>query len=372
MFRILQVVNIMDRAGLETMLMNYYRNIDRTKIQFDFLTHRSVPGAYDQEIHCLGGRIYQAPRLYPQNYVHYFKFMRAFFAKHPEYSVIHSHIDTMSAFPLMAAKKAGVPVRIAHSHNTKIDRDLKYLIKECGHILTPYVSNVYCACGTEAGKFMFGKRDFKVIHNAVDLEKYNFSEKVRKKKRQELGIDNNLVIGHVGRYRYVKNQSFLIDVFYHICKKVPKSVLLLIGKGEDEQMLKNKAKKLGIYNKIKFLIDRSDVDELYQTMDIFVMPSLFEGLPVVGIEAQANGLPCVISDNISDEIIATENVVRKSLKESPEAWAETILKLEKNRQRANIGQLRNKGYDIKTEAISLQEWYFQFSDNVRKRGENIT
>ena len=129
MIRILQVVNIMDRAGLETMLMNYYRNIDRTKVQFDFLTHRIEKGAYEDEIISMGGKVYHAPRLYPQNYKKYFGFMKAFFMEHPEYKIIHSHIDAMSYFPLQAAKNSGVPVRIAHSHSSKFDRDIKLPIK---------------------------------------------------------------------------------------------------------------------------------------------------------------------------------------------------------------------------------------------------
>lgn len=371
MLRILQVVNIMDRAGLETMLMNYYRNVDRTQIQFDFLTHRQEEGAYDKEIHSLGGRVYQAPRLYPQNYIQYFKFMKEFFAEHPEYAIVHSHIDTMSVFPLGAAQKSGIPVRIAHSHNTRIDKDFKYLIKEFGRILTPHVSNVYCACGVDAGKFMFRKKNFKVIHNAIDLERYQFDENIRKKKRQELGIGCELVVGHVGRYRYVKNQSFLLEIFEQICRKIPNAKLLLIGKGEDEQMLRNRAKTLKISENVLFLRDRSDVHELYQVMDIFVMPSLFEGLPVVGIEAQANGLPCVVSDQISEEMSLTDAVVRKSLKDSPAEWAETILEMDKRRQISNMEQLRKEGYDIKEEALKLEAWYDSKAEEIRIGGKSV-
>ena len=176
MIRILQCVNIMDRAGLENMLMNYYRNIDRTKIQFDFLTHREEKGAYEDEIISMGGKVYHAPRLYPQNYPLYFKWMKNFFTKHPEYKIVHSHIDAMSYFPLLAAKKASVPIRIAHSHSSKLDRDIKLPIKYFALKKLPFVSNGYCACGQKAGKFMFGSRRFSVIHNAIDLQKFSYEE----------------------------------------------------------------------------------------------------------------------------------------------------------------------------------------------------
>lgn len=173
--RILQVVNDMHRAGLETMLMNYYRNIDRTKIQFDFLTHRPYKSDYDDEILSLGGRMYYAPRLYPQNYIQYFRWMDKFFEEHLEYQIMHSHIDSMSYLPLLAAKRANVPVRIAHSHNTSIDRDLKYPLKQLFRTRITKVANEYCACGEEAGKFLFGNRDFKVIPNAIETERFIYN-----------------------------------------------------------------------------------------------------------------------------------------------------------------------------------------------------
>ena len=166
----------MHRAGLETMLMNYYRNIDRTKIQFDFLTHRPYKSDYDDEILSLGGRMYYAPRLYPQNYIQYFRWMDKFFEEHLEYQIMHSHIDSMSYLPLLAAKRANVPVRIAHSHNTSIDRDLKYPLKQLFRTRITKVANEYCACGEEAGKFLFGNRDFKVIPNAIETERFIYEE----------------------------------------------------------------------------------------------------------------------------------------------------------------------------------------------------
>ena len=208
MIRILQCVNDMHRAGLETMLMNYYRNIDRTKIQFDFLTHRPYRSDYDDEIERMGGKVYYAPRLYPQNYPAYFKWMKNFFKEHQEYKIVHSHIDTMSYLPLLAAKKAGVPIRIAHSHNTSLDRDFKYPLKQYFRFRINSVCTHRLACGEEAGKFLFWNRNFKVIPNAIDAEKFYFNEELIYKKRKELGIKSEFVIGHVGRLSYQKNHKF--------------------------------------------------------------------------------------------------------------------------------------------------------------------
>lgn len=361
MIRVLQVVNNMHRAGLETMLMNYYRNIDRTKIQFDFLTHRPEKGDYDDEIISMGGKVYYAPRLYPQNYLQYFKWMKKFFKEHSEYKIIHSHIDTMSAFPLLAAKLNNIPIRIAHSHTSKLDRDLKFPIKYLAKLIVPYVANHYFSCGEVAGKFLYGNRKFKIIRNAIDLEKYKFNNKVREKKRKELKLNNEFVIGHVGRYCYIKNQSFIIDIFNEILKERPNSKLLLIGSGPDEELLRQKVNKLNLNNNVIFLINRSDVDELYQVMDAFVMPSLFEGVPLVAVEAQANGLKCFLSDKISEEVFLTKNIEKISLGQKDEEWKEKILNSEYERQEEIPEELFQRGYDIKRSMQELIKKYIEYT-----------
>lgn len=332
MIRILQCVNDMHRAGLETMLMNYYRNIDRTKIQFDFLTHRPYRSDYDDEIEKMGGKVYYAPRLYPQNYPAYFKWMKNFFKEHPEYKIVHSHIDTMSYLPLLAAKKAGVPIRIAHSHNTSLDRDFKYLLKQYFRLKINSVCTHRLACGEEAGKFLFGNRSFKVIPNAIDAEKFYFNEELRNKKREELGIKSEFVVGHVGRLSYQKNHKFLIEIFKELLNKEPESLLLLVGVGEKEEELRNQVKNLGIDDKVRFLGNRSDVNELYQAMDVFVMPSFFEGIPVVGVEAQFADLPCVFSDKVPEEVKFSSKVEFISLSAEYNIWVNRIENLRRENQ----------------------------------------
>lgn len=361
--RILQVVNIMDRAGIETMLMNYYRNVDKSKVQFDFLTHRPERGAYDDEIEAMGGKIYHAPRLYPQNYGKYFKYLKKFFQEHKEYNIIHSHIDAMSTFPLYVAKKNDIPVRIAHSHSSKIDKDYKWIIKQISKKVLLKQANYYFSCGEKAGRFLFGtKQDFKIINNAVDIDKFEYSSEKRKLVREKLGIkDDEFVLGHVGRYIYIKNQSFLIDVFSKVLEKNKNSRLLLIGKGPDENKLRKKVKEMKLEKKVSFLIDRADVNDIYQAMDVFVMPSIFEGLPVVAIEAQAAGLPCVFSSNISTEVLITANTKMINLKYGADKWASEIEKINYQNRKSNNEEITKKNFNIKIEALKLQNEYLKLN-----------
>lgn len=346
----------MHRAGLETMLMNYYRNIDRTQIQFDFLTHRPNKSDYDDEILSLGGKVYYAPRLYPQNYPAYFKWMEKFFKEHPEYKIVHSHIDSMSYLPLLAAKKAGVPVRIAHSHNTAIDKDFKYPLKQYFRFKINSVCNERLACGQEAGEFLFGNKDFKVIPNAIDAEKFYFDEEIRGKKREELGITDEFVVGHVGRISYQKNHKFLIEIFNELLRTEPNSILLLVGVGEKEEDVRKQIHKLGIDEKVKFLGNRSDVNELYQAMDVFVMPSFFEGIPVVGVEAQFADLPCVFSDKVPKEVKFNEKCEFVSLDKSAKEWA-SVVKQNKQWIERHSDKMESSPYRIENSKTLLQRFY---------------
>lgn len=357
MIRVLQCVNNMHRAGLETMLMNYYRAIDRTKIQFDFLMHRPERSDYDDEIESLGGRIFRAPRLYPQNYPAYFSYMKQFFREHPEYRIVHSHIDAMSYLPLLAAKRAGVPVRIAHSHSSSIDRDLKYPLKQIFRLQIPRVATSYFACGKEAGNFLFRGKPFDVIPNAVETEHFCFCETVRRKERSALALGSEFVIGHVGRFTYPKNHGFLIDIFAAILQKEPDAILLLVGAGEKERAIREKVDTLGISRNVRFLGNRSDVAQLYQAMDVFLLPSRFEGIPLVGVEAQFAGLPCYFSDEVPDEVAFTSNTRFLDLKLSAEAWADEILQCKGLDNRA--AGIEDARYDISRAKNILEAYYLE-------------
>ncbi len=365
MIRILQVVNDMHRAGIETMLMNYYRNIDRDKIQFDFLTHRPYKSDYDDEIISLGGKIYRAPRLYPQNYPKYFKWMSEFWKQHSEYKIVHSHIDSMSCLPLLTAKKADIPVRIAHSHNTSIDKDFKYILKQFFRFRLTSVANVYLACGEEAGKYLFGCRPFQVIPNAVEANKFYFNQSIRLQKRQELGYKDELIIGHVGRISYQKNHKFLIKIFYEILQKEPNAVLMLVGVGDKEAQVRGQIRELGISEQVQFLGNRNDVSELYQAMDAFVLPSLFEGIPVVGVEAQFADLPCFFSDKTPKEVKFNDKAQFISLNQTPKEWAIEILKSEETKRNSERSGIVNSHYDIKNAYKILENLYSSLYTNLK-------
>lgn len=338
------------------MLMNYYRHMDREKIQFDFLEHRRDRAAYDDEIESLGGRIFRLPRLNPLS-SDYFHALNAFFAAHPEYRIVHSHLDCMSAYPLCAAKNAKVPVRIAHAHSTSQDRNWKLVFKLISKKLISLYTTDLFACSADAGEWMFGTKDVHILPNAIDIERYAFNLLIRNQTRKALGLDDAFVIGHVGRFSAVKNHSFLTDVFAQIKRQEPNSKLLLVGAGSEMQAVQQKVKALGLGADVIFTGVRNDVANLMQAMDVFVFPSLYEGLGIVLIEAQAAGLPCVVSDVIPREAYLTDLVTAEKLSSSVETWAEKILKKREVLRTDRRAEIAAHGFDITTEAVKLQEFY---------------
>lgn len=357
MIRVLHVVTYMGRGGLETMLMNYYRNIDRSKVQFDFLVHRDFEADYDKEILSLGGKIYHVSRLIPWSKV-YKKELCRFFTEHPEYKIVHVHQDCLSSVALGCAKKCGIPVRIAHSHTSNQTKNLRYIIKRYYMKKIPQYATDLFSCGTKAGVWMFGNQKFNILPNAVDVEKYAFSETIRNEVRKELGIADEFTVGHIGRFGKEKNHEFLIEVFRRIKNINKNSKMLLVGNGKEFENIKAKVISLGMEKDVIFTGVRPDVNRLLQAMDVFVFPSLYEGLPVTMIEAQAAGLQCVISDKVPNESIIAEGMVTvKKLSDSAEEWAECILS-KKDLEREDVScDIKKHGYDIKSAAKRLEEFY---------------
>ena len=357
--RVLQVVTHMERGGLESMLMNYYRHVDRKKIQFDFLVHRKERAAFDDEIESLGGKIYRLQRLLPWS-KSYLVALNAFFDEHPEYKIIHVHQDCLSSVILKAANQHGVPVRIAHSHSANQDKNLKYPIKLWFKRTIPKYATHLFSCGKDAGDWMFGGAPYQIINNAIDAAAYAYDPEKRAEMRRQLGLTDELVVGHVGRFNQPKNHPFLLEIFTALLKKEANAVLLLVGGGEDMPKMQAKAQTLGIAERVRFLGVRSDVAELMQAMDIFVFPSLYEGLPVTMVEAQASGLPCIISDKVPPECILTDGLVDiMPLSEDPEAWAEKILKKRSILRTDHQNEITAHGFDITTEAAKLQKFYLE-------------
>ena len=359
MIRVLQVVTNMDRGGLESMLMNFYRHIDREKIQFDFLVHCQERAAFDDEIETLGGRIYHLPRLVPWS-KSYLSALNRFFDEHTGYKVVHVHQDCLSSVILKAAKQHDVPVRIAHSHSANQDKNLKYPIKLWYKRSIPeYATNLF-ACGKDAGDWMFGGASYQIINNAIDVAAYTYGSTKRQEMRRQLGLENEFTIGHVGRFNQPKNHPFLLDIFAALLKKEPDAVLLLVGGGADMPKIQAKVQELGIAERVRFLGVRSDVADLMQAMDVFVFPSLYEGLPVTMVEAQASGLPCIISDKVPPECILTDGLVNiMPLSVRPEAWAEKILTMRAVPRTDRREEIAAHGFDISTEAVKLQEFYIK-------------
>ncbi len=363
MKRILHVVTYMGRGGLETMIMNYYRHIDRTKVQFDFLVHRADEADYDDEIKQLGGKIYRLPPMNPFS-PHYLKQLNVFFANHSEYKIVHVHQDCMSAIILKAAKKNGVPIRIAHSHNSNQDKNLKYPIKLHYRNKISKFATDFFACSSESGDWMFRGTQYKILNNAINAQDYAFSAEIRQNIRKSLNIPNDaFVLGHIGRFAPVKNHVFLINLFNELYLNPKNAYLLLIGDGELRKTIECKVSELKLNSRVIFLGVCNNVNELLSAMDVFVMPSIYEGLPVSIVEAQSNGLPCIVSHHFSKDCDITPLIERISLDAPIDIWLNAINDTSKKRI-DTISYIKKAGFDIKQNALWLQDYYIKQWESI--------
>lgn len=326
--QVAQVLNRMDSGGVEAVVMNYYRHMDRSQIQFDFYLAEDSVFPQREELERLGAGIYLIPA-YSRPIAYHKALYRAF--KEKKYRIVHAHLSTMSVFPLFAAWRAGVPVRICHNHTTAhwgegIKTFLKYILRPFNKIF----ATDYFACGETAGRWMYGNRCFDsgrvtVMPNAIDTEKFAFDPEARIRLRDELGIPQDaFVVGHVGRFTYAKNHNFLLDIFSGLLKEKSNARLLLIGEGELMGEIQEKVQGLGIKDSVIFTGVRKDVNKLYSVMDVFCLPSFYEGMPVVAWEAQANGLPCVFSDVVSRESEKSQNCCFVEKEQDKEKWIELL------------------------------------------------
>ncbi|MDO4622115.1 MAG: glycosyltransferase family 1 protein [Eubacteriales bacterium] len=356
--RVLQIVTTMNRGGLETMLMNYYRNIDRSRVQFDFIEHRPEKSDYDEDIERLGGHIYRMPRLVPWSRS-YRAALKRFFGEHPEYRIVHVHQDCLSSAALCAAKECGVPIRIAHSHAAGQDKNWKYLIKLWYKRRIPGYATDLFACGRDAGDWMFGGAEYRILNNAISAGQNRYNKEVRDKVRAELGLEGAFLLGLTARFSAAKNHLFLLDIFHAVADREPSARLLLVGDGELRESIKRKAGELGLADKVIMTGLRTDVPDLLQAMDVFVMPSNYEGVSLAIVEAQAAGLPCFISDKVPIDCKKTDLVQQLSLNDSPEVWAEAILGCKGVERRDTFQEIVHAGFDIESNAEELQEWYLK-------------
>lgn len=361
--RILHVFAQMNRGGAETMIMNLYRHIDRTKVQFDFMVHIEEKCEFDDEIISLGGKIFRIPRYNGKNHFDYVGKWKSFFKKNPNYKIIHGHVRSTASIYLNIAHNYDL-ITIAHSHSTGsrgsgIAKIVKYIMQ----YPIRYTADYLFSCSYEAGKWLFGNRaikkeNHKIIKNAIAIEEYTFNRIQRKKMRKFFDLEDKFVIGHVGSFSHAKNHKFLIDVFYEVQLKKKNAVLLLVGDGELRSSIEKYVDSLGIKNKVILVSKVPNVNEYLQAMDIFVFPSKFEGLGMAVIEAQASGLPCLVADTIPNEALLTNLVTVHSLNEPSISWAKIILKQPILKRTINrTEEIETKGYNIKESSKILQKFY---------------
>lgn len=358
--RILHVIGIMNRGGAETMIMNLYRNVDREKVQFDFVQNENTGASYDGEITALGGKIYHCPRYCGKNHFLYIKWWKDFFEQHhSEYPVVHGHIGSTAAIYLSVAKKYGA-YTIAHSHSAGTGTGLYRFFA----YPTRYVADHFFACSRDAGVSRYGKKvgmdvsRCQVLSNAIDTRKFVFSEEIRCKVRKKLHIEEGtLVVGHVGRFVDAKNHVFLLEIFRQLHQRNKDSVLLLIGDGELRPQIEAVVKQKSLENAVILTGVQPNVCDYYQAMDVFAFPSVYEGLPVSLVEAQAAGVPCCVSGNVPQEAAITDLVEFVRLEDGASRWADRVLLRAREPRRNMYAEIEKAGFDVSVTSKWLEEFY---------------
>ncbi len=366
MIRVLEVLAGMNRGGVETTLMNIFRSIDREQVVLDFLLTTDKECDYSAEIRELGGKIYFVPNR-KEGFTKNRKALDEFFKSHPEYKIVHMHGASLTYIePLKAAKRAGVPVRIIHSRNTQQSGSKLHVLLHYWHQRQiKDVATHYFACSGLARDWMYGKRipkdECRIINNGIISRKFVFDEAVRKQVRGELGLGNNeFAVVNVGRLADQKNHGFLLDVFKEIVKINPDSKLFLIGEGPNRGKIEEKIREYKLNDKVQLLGVRGDINVLLQGMDLFLMPSLYEGLPGSVVEAQGSSLPCLLSDTITKEVAITNLVQYMSLQDDAAKWAETAEEMWKNSGRRNTREeIVDAGFDMENIAAEMQQFYLE-------------
>lgn len=363
MLRVLHVIGKMDRAGAETMIMNLYRKIDRSQIQFDFMVFSDAKADYDDEIIRMGGNIYRMPSFKGWNYCSLGRHFDAFFAKH-RYKIVHGHIGSLAPLYLKSAKKNGA-YTIAHSHATNSTDLIERMVFGILSYPVRYIADYYYACSEQAGIDRFGQKieksdKFDVLNNGIDASEYRFSNERHLLLKKAFGLEEKNVYGHVGRFVPEKNHVFLINVFSEISYLDENAVLVLAGRGTEENKIKEIVKNYHLEEKVIFLGIRNDVANLMNMFDCFIFPSKHEGLGIVGIEAQAAGLPAFVSDRIPEEAVITNHCWKLSLNKSAKQWAIFIFETMKEFKRTDsYRDIVKAGFDISKTAFQLQQFYME-------------
>ena len=367
--RILHILGNTQLGGAESRIMDLYRHMDRSVVQFDFVVHSKEEGYFNEEIRKLGGRIFRVPRFRVLNYFSYCRAWKKLLQEHrdadgrSEFHMIQGHMTSTAAIYLPIARKCGIETTIAHARSAGVDKGLKGILTRFLRRNLSKKADYLFTCSELAGISVFGKKAVeqgrtRFLPNAIDCQKFAPDPLVREKIRRELGIENCYVIGHVGRFHYAKNHEYLLRVFAELVKRKTRDyVLLLLGEGSGMEDIRILSRELGIGDKVYFLGNKSNVNDYYQAMDYFVYPSRFEGMPGTIVEAQTAGLRCLMSDTICKEVIATELVTTRSISEDPGLWADEIEQHLQYQRSSRVDEMKELGFDVHGQAVLMTDFY---------------
>ena len=366
--RVLHVLGMLNLGGAESRIMDLYRQIDKNRVQFDFLIHTNKECYFDKEVIEMGGRIFRVPPFRVYNILEYCREMRSFFAEHNEFAVVQGHMTSTAGIYLPIAKRFGIKITIAHARSAGVDKNIKGWITRILRIGLHKKADICFTCSELAGISVFGKRAYKsgkvkFLPNAINAVKYRYDNSVRQEVRSELNVHGRLVIGHVGSFRYAKNHEFLIKVFAEILKVSKKEewseqpLLVMLGEGELMESIKKQVENLGIYNHVMFLGNKRDAWRYYQAFDYVVFPSWYEGMPGTIVEAQTAGLRCLISERISKDVIFTDLVKQMDLEAEPEKWARYVIDNIQYQRKDYYELAQSAGFDIVGQAEKMLKFY---------------
>lgn len=363
MKKVLHIIGKLKIGGAETVAMNIYRHIDRNDFEFHYLVFGDSIDEYEEEVKLLGGKVLHVPRP-RKGHRNFYQNLNHIMSSYGPYDIVHSHTLFNSGIVMHAAKKNHIKIRVTHSHSIQNSVTSSFVRKIYEAIMRQVINlnaTHLIACSKNAGRFLYGRKVFDnrglMLNNGVDVEKFRYNEFFREEIRNSLKISDMFVIGHVGHLIAVKNQMFLLEVFRNISKKNEKATLLLVGDGEDREKLESVVASYDLKDSVIFTGNVNDVHKYLNAMDIFVFPSLYEGLPLAVVEAQANGLPCIISDAIPDDVQLTDIIKPFSLKKTPMEWAEIISEQRRKNSEEYAEKLRDVGFDVCASMNLINEIY---------------
>lgn len=363
--RVLHYIGALKFGGSQSFVMELYRNIERKKLQFDFVIFPNERGVLYDEIISLGGKIFECPKYSGINHFQFVNWWRTFLAEHPEYRIVHAHVRSVASIYLPIIRK-NKRFAIIHSHSTSNGNGVLGIVKYLLQIPVRYQADYYMACSKEAGKWLFGEKvinsnRYSTVPNAINAERFEYNIEIRKQIRKEYGIGDCFCIGHVGRFVEVKNHDFLLKILKEIVKECYDVKLLLVGDGSLRSEIEMKASNMDLLDNIIFVGSHSDTEKYYQAMDVFVFPSHWEGLGIVSIEAQASGLPCIVSDGVPIVVDINVGLVTRMKLGDHKVWANEILKHREylEDRSSNIVAVKKAGYDIRRNAKRMQAFYIK-------------